>query len=942
MPIRDSKQGQVSWTAALRTAIACLVACATWAAAAGAAGAAAPADPDTPEPGSVEAIARFTTEPRFLSPWVAYVPASATVPSPLKFLGYHVGAPGELSHVKQIHGYARALAGASPRVRVQTIGATEEERDILLIVVADEDGLRDLDRLKAATAALADPRRTTPEQAETLIASARPFYYFNCGLHADETGSGEMCMELAYRLAVSEQPMIRDIRKNLVVLINPIAEPDGRDKVADWFHLYLKGKTDFDTLPRMSPPYWNKYVYVDINRDAHQQAFGVTRAVHAMFHEFHPQVIHDLHESIALLQTWNGTGPYNPHLDPIVTSQFLEMSLHEVTTLTAMGMPGVWTWDFGESFGLHFLDSIAMNHNAVGRGYETFGNGSSETFHRSLGEGGGEQDGYMTREWFRPVPPPQSFSWSMRDNTNYMETGCLSILDWSARHAKEMLRNFPTTSRNSWRKGIDEAPYAFIVPEDQPDRLRVAGMINRLRDQRIEVGRLKADVTLAEGKFARGAYIVKLDQPYRNYAVDLLTPQAFPADSPNLPYDDVSWALPVGFGVKAVAIGDARVKSVSPDPLTADAAPRGSVTGDGPVYLLADVGQEALLAARARLAAFDVAIAEKPFQSGGADYPAGSWIVPRKEGVRRALEEAAGELALEFRGAAAPEVARHAAPMPRLGLFVPWADTDMMGWVRLILDRAKVPYTYLRDEDIRGGSLKDKVDVIVYGPFSRLELSGQIHGIAPTAGPMPFRKTAESPSLGSPVASDDITGGPGYAGLEALRQFVESGGVFLTLGGGSSLALDAGLVRGMRRAPDGTAFTPGTELRIHNEKPGSPLWYGYGAEASVFRINQHVYDLPLRWDTMAYCTSCLVGPVDRGPVVATWGGGPGSMVVSGGMRGEKALEGRPAIFDFPLGRGHVVAYNFSPIHRDMNRSDHRFLWNAILNWSALPGPAPSH
>jgi len=126
--------------------------------------------------------------------------------------------------------------------------------------------------------------------------------------------------------------------------------------------------------------------------------------------------------------------------------------------------------------------------------------------------------------------------------------------------------------------------------------------------------------------------------------------------------------------------------------------------------------------------------------------------------------------------------------MPRLGLFVPWADTDMMGWVRLILDRGKIPYTYLRDEDIRAGSLKDKVDVIVYGPFSRLELSGQIHGIDPVAGPMPFRKTAEFPSLGSPVSSEDITGGPGYVGLEALRKFVEGGGLETVDGIGPKMA----------------------------------------------------------------------------------------------------------------------------------------------------------
>ncbi|HEU4403482.1 MAG TPA: M14 family zinc carboxypeptidase, partial [Candidatus Polarisedimenticolia bacterium] len=551
-----------------------------------AARAASPYAPDTPEAGSVEAIARFTTEPRFLSPWVAYLPASDKVPSPTRHLGHLVGAPGELTHAGTIQSYVRALAAASPRVRVETIGRTEEGRDIVLVAIADEAGIRDLPRLKGATAALADPRRTTPDEAETILKTARPIYYFNCNLHADETGSGEMCMELAYRLAVSEQPMIRLIREKVLVLINPIAEPDGRDKMADWFYRYLKGKTDYDALPRMSPPYWNRYVYVDINRDAHQKAFGVTRAVHDMFFDYHPTVVHDLHEAIALLQTWNGTGPYNPYLDPIVTSQFLEMSFHEVTSMTSLGMPGVWTWNFGEDFGLHYLDSVAMNHNSIGRGYETYGNATAETVSRSLQGGGTEQEEYLTREWYRPSPPPQSFRWSMRDDVNYQETGALSILDWTARHAPELLRNFYRTGYNSWRKGVTEKPCAFVITEDQGDRLRVAAMINRLMDQHIEVGRLTADLAVAEGKFPRGSFVVKLDQPYRNYAVDLLEPQRFPAESENIPYDDVSWAFPVGFGVAAARIDDERVKTAAAEPLSAEVAPRGQVRGDGPVFLL--------------------------------------------------------------------------------------------------------------------------------------------------------------------------------------------------------------------------------------------------------------------------------------------------------------------------------------------------------------------
>jgi hypothetical protein len=122
--------------------------------------------PDT-RAGSTETIARATSDPRFLSPWVAYVPESATVPSPSDYLGRIAGTPGELASTGQAHGYIRKLAEASPRARVVTIGRSEEGRDILMVAVADEEGIRDLDRLKAATAA-GDPRRTNDEEAGVI------------------------------------------------------------------------------------------------------------------------------------------------------------------------------------------------------------------------------------------------------------------------------------------------------------------------------------------------------------------------------------------------------------------------------------------------------------------------------------------------------------------------------------------------------------------------------------------------------------------------------------------------------------------------------------------------------------------------------------------------------------------------------------------------------
>jgi hypothetical protein len=909
-----------------------------------------PYAPDIPEPGSVEAIAKFTTEARFGNPWVAYVPASDTVPSPTKYLGHVVGAEGELSSTAKIYGYFRELDRASERVRVEVIGRSEEGRDILLAAIADEEGIRDLARLKAATAALADPRKTTPDAAESLIASARPIYYFNAGLHSTETGSPEMVMELAYRLAVSDLPMIRKIRSEVIVLINPVSEPDGRDKAVDWFYRYLKGKTDFERLPPVSPPYWGHYVFHDNNRDTHQQALELTRAVSRMFFDFHPTVIHDLHESIPLLQTWNGTGPFNNNLDPILINEFFEMAFAEIGALTSMGMPGVWTWGFGDGWGHHYLDSFAVNHNSMGRGYETFGNATAETVERVLRP---NEERYVgrpvtSREWYRPMPPGRKFRWSLRDNTNYMESGCLAILDYTAKNAKEMLHDFYRKGYNSWQKGVKGSLFAFAIPEDQGDRGRVAQMVNLLLAHGIEVSRAAAPFKVEEGEFAAGTYVVRLDQPYRNYAVDLLMPQEFPADTPYEPYDDVSWSLPVHYGVEAKRIDDAKVKDVAVTPVLAGFEPLGRMSGSGPVFLVKDTGQEALLALRNRLAAFRVEIAEKPFKSGSVDYPPGSWIIAEQKGLADALKRAAAELAVDFESASSvPDVPRHESKLPRLAVWHTWADTESVGWVRYVLDREKIPYSYIRDDDIRAGRLGERYDIILFGQ-NYLDLQDQIQGIDRKYSPMAYTKTKEYPSHGVPDASEDITGGIGWAGMANLEKYLDGGGLLITLGNGSALALDGGLVRDVYRK-SGAFFTPGSELKVKFVRPDHPLAYGYAEVTSVFRTWMPVYDIAvsgrrgvvLQWGTKARTEDRdEPGPEAGKPKDAKEQAKKDEvkMLVSGAVKGEDELEGRPSILDLPAGRGRVLAYNFNPIHRDLNRSDYRFLWNALLNWNALPPP----
>jgi hypothetical protein len=904
---------------------------------------------DTPEPGTRAAIAAATTEPRFLSPWVADLPRSATVPSPTAHLGHIVGAPGELTRSEKIYAYYRALAAASPRVKVETIGKSEEGRDILLVFVGDEKSLADLDRIRTDMADLADPRKTDEAAMERIVARNKPLYMLHGGLHSTETGSPEMLMELAYRLAVSETPLIRTIRDRVVVLINPVAEPDGRDRAVDWFYRHLKGKTDYDALPPISPPYWGKYVRHDNNRDGIQRKLALTRATQDAYLRWHPAVVHDLHESIPLLSIWTGTGPYNVNLDPIILNEWHAIAFHEVTTLTGFGMPGVWTYGFGEGWAHIYADSVAINHNGIGRGYETFGNGTAETVERYLDPDDERYTGKAVTEadWYRPWPPPKKFRWSLRDNTNYMETGVLAALQYTALNGEGMLRNFWRRGRNAVRKGETEKPYAVVIPEKQEDTLRLAAMINLLRAHGIEVSRSREAFKAKEGDYPAGTYLVRMDQPYRGYALDLLLPQKYPADkAPYEAYDDVAWSLPVSFGVETKPIDDEAVRGVAVAPVGEAVAPRGRVTGDGPVFLVRDTGQEALLQARVRLARFKVEAAERAFSSGGTEYPRGSWVVAAQAGLKPALDSAAADLGLEVASAdAAPSVPRHELDLPRLALLQTWADTQSPGWVRMIFDDEKVPYTLIMDEDVKRGGLAERFDVILF-PNTDRSLKAIATGIDPRHRPLAYTKTPEYPSHGTPTSSPDITGGLTWRGLESLEDFVRKGGVLVTLGGASTVPLDGGIARDVHHATVKGVYAPGSELRARFRRPEHPLAYGYGEQISTFREDRTLYAvrhseegrIVLQWGTelpKEDDTKPDEGQDDKDKKKE-------ALVVSGGVKGADEILGKPAILDIPTGRGRVVAFDFDPIHRYQTLSDFRLVWNAILNWNDLPETPKLH
>jgi len=924
-----------------------------------------PADWTEPAPDTAftREVKQWTTDARFFCDIAGQLPLSANVPSPRAFLGYTVGAPGKLTYYQEIRGYFDRLAATSPRIVVRSMGRTNEGREMIVVLIASEKIMAHIDDYADITAKLSDPRVTPRARAAQLASSGRVFYYLTGGLHSPESGSPEMLMELAYRLVAGESPMVRRIRNNLITMITPVLEPDGRQRMVDWYYNVTIDHDDWDDMPQRYPPYWGHYALHDNNRDGLQVTQPLTRNTFDTFFRYHPQVIHDLHESVPLLYVSAGTGPYNDALDPITTNEWQLLSNQETTEMTSLGMPGVWTWGFYTGWWPGYLMWLGNNHNGIGRFYETFGNAGASTFSRSLKSKFAGRE-VTSRQWYRPWPPDKKIKWSFRDNINYMESAALIALNYTASNRRSFLFDYWQKARNAVDRGHSRSPYAWIIPARNRTRFETCRLIESLLDQRIEVHTLDQSFRADDIEFKRGDYVVRLDQPYGRFARSLLEPQKFPEDAVHPPYDDVAWTLPLLYGVDAyriddAAIFDARMKRVSSPPHPAAPEP-----GKHRGYIVAASPSSRFLAARVRIGKHTVYAADTNFTVGRRAFPRGSWLIPAADdasgAVQKAMAAVASQDGLDVVGVRSlPGLPRRKVDLPRIAVYHTWAYTQDSGWVRYMFDRWHVPYTLINKDDVRRGGLRDLFDVILIPSTRFLSARAIVQGIDTKWSPLPYRKTTESPNIGVIDSSDDITGGMGSEGVVELEHFVDSGGTLITLGGASVLPVEMGMVRHINRVRPAGLVNPGSVVRARVLNARSPIVYGYKKFPDVFRGNLPLFSVsdPYRkYSVLQYGTA----PPKKDDEEATPKSASGAarakrkahgskgtekidtkddpfhgkpICVSGMVKGGDKLAGKPAILVVPRGHGRIVLFSFNPMHRYLNLANAALANNAILNWN---------
>ncbi len=875
---------------------------------------------------STDSILSWTTMPEYTTALVNHLPDHPTVVSPTKHFGYPIGRPGVLHRTDQIYSYFNALSNSSPRVNFQLLGETEEKNNLALVQIGSEANLARLEEVKRGLNALADPRRTDREAATRIIRDLPMVYTFYAGLHSTETGPPEMVMEMAYRLAVSDDPLIRTIRDSVIVFIIPVAEPDGRNRTVEWHRRHnANTMREQDRVP--GPPYWGSYIFHDNNRDGLQLSARLTQISGALFEEWKYPAGHDLHESVPYLYTSTGTGPYNTQLDPIAVSEWQWMANWEVTDLTARGLPGVWTHGFYDGWYPGYLLWVTNTRNAIGRFYETFGNSVPNTIRRDLGRTATEV------HWYRPNPPRSSTIWSMRNNTNYMQSGALSVLSLAAQNRTRMLDQYWTKANNAITRGRTQAPYAWVVPADQPRRGDVSYMLSLIGRQGIEVHQADAAATFGDVRVARGDYVIRMDQPYRNFVQTLMEVQRFPDNAPR-PYDDVAWTYPLMFNVSASAVADSAVLRMTMRRVEGTVQIAGTVTSARGAGWWAVVPEASARSIAARWALREVPVwaAQDSMRVGSRTLPAGTWLMDASHADASVMNRLAREHGLNViavTAAAVQGVQRHEMDLPRVALLHSWRNTQDEGWARFTLEQSGVPYTYIGEDKLKGIRLRDLFDVVLF-PSQGANATGRVifAGVDTRHSPLAYTRTAEFPTHGYPDSTSDMTGGMGYEGLAALRDFVHEGGTLITLGSATSLPAEFGIVRDVSTAPARTLFVPGSIVKGRTAQRRHPITYGFGETMPLYHRFGPYLNVPARLNGNVMVR---YAPAD-------------SLFMSGLVQNPGELGGQPAIVSVPVGKGHVVLFGFNALHRYQSHGNFAFVWNAIMNWNDLgvgiPAVAP--
>ena len=824
------------------------------------------------------------------------------VTTPSEHLGRPAGVDFELADWSEVSGYFHRLARESPNVETSRIGTTTEGRSFLLSVISSPENLADLDRIRALSHIIADPRGHSDARIDEAVRDGKVILLISCAMHATEAAGPQFAMEFAYALATSDDEPWREARENMVVAIFPTLNPDGLDHVVNWYRETVGTPYEASRLLKL----YQYYAGHDNNRDWFMLTQIETRIVtEQLYSVWRPQVYWDVHQQGSRRERFfvpPFRDPLNPNLDPAVISGIDALGSRALLDLTRQGLSGIST---GVSYDMWWNGgnrNVPVRHNIIGLLTEAasvriatpiFLPKSELVAPRGLGE-------YVPSNRF-PDPWPGGW-WRLRDIIDYELAFGRSLVGSLSREPQFWLRTALEASRRVIKRGTEGAPIAWLIPSDNRDPAAVRRLVEVLLLGGVEIDAADGPIEADGRTYPAGTLVIRRDQPYGSHVKDLFEVQRYPAGEP--PYDVAGWTLPFLLGIRRVEVMADLVTDGSLSRVRAPDDAMGGFAGDPRVPR----GSETVLSSADSSTWSRIArgLAEnQPYTFFTEGERAGLFAAGTMEPDENDDDDDDDD----------DDTTIAVTAMPRVGIYSPWEGNMDEGWLRYVLDTFDMPFVTVRNEMLRAGQLGDFLDVLIFPHSSPGRLD---RGRAPGSVP------------------DRYVGGLAPEGAIAVEEFVRRGGRLITIGASCRWAVE--LFRlpliDVTREPDAEGFScPGSVLRSipMTTRTANALTAGLPDSISLFFSRGCG-----AWRPMTEKELKDADLVNDGTIDTLLRYAPTRVLMSGWIKEPQVIERQGAWLRVAHGDGRIHLFGFRPQYRGWTQATFALLFRAILLNPAEP------
>jgi len=836
--------------------------------------------------------------------------------SPEEFFGYRMGSDRKIARWDKIVEYFYLLQDQSDKIKVNKMGPTTEGEPFIEVLISSSENLSNLEDLRRVNLKISDPRGLTEEEVKGLIAKGKAVVCQSMSLHASEIGGTQMAPELAYDLLSRDDEETAKILENVVFVMVPCFNPDGQIMVTDWYNQTLG--TEYEGV--MLPWLYHKYAGHDNNRDAFQTNLQESKYVaEILFRKWIPQAYVDHHHMGsygARFYIPPYCEPFRPLADPLVYREHAWYGAHQAYMLEEAGKTGIiggaMAFPAWGHFGWH---RITNHHNIAGMLTESASAKLATPIYIHPDQLVGGH--YSFPDYAAQVNFPHPWEggwWTLREIVEQQKICSWATLDIAARYKDMVLRNAYLKAKRQIERGATSKTKAYVVPSNQHDSVTMCRLIEKLLVQGIEIHIANEDFTADDVTYPEGSYIIKLDQPKYGLIKSLLGRTFYPDNAwtrdqdgtPRRPKDKVTDTMHEFMGVRVDPVEcmiEADLTKVC-EPVWPD----GGLEGESTIGYALDPRLNDSFAAVNELLNKGAQVwrSTVSLDCGDAYFPPGAFIV---KGVdKEELERVAAEKhVVLYPLSVEPESTAQVSP-PKIGLFQRfYGGNPDEGWTRLVLEQFGFPYVTIMDKDIREGGLHDKYEVIIMPDDSEAMITGK-----------GLEESAKARGHPLPNFPPEYKSGLGEDGVEALREFVRTGGRLVCFNASSEFAINAFSlkVRNVLKGLDTKAFfCPGSTIHAEID-PCHPMGYGMPPEGLVFL-----------WDSLAF-EILPSGENDYYETIVRYG--ERDLLESGWLIGEEKLKKKPAMVVASVDEGKIILFGFRPQHRAQTHSTYKLFFNTLF------------